>query len=117
MAYGKPNSTWGRTVLLSGANWGELFYCLPRAENRIMERIERNEPLKIHIDDADRIMDKLDQLFTRLSLSLLVGALIIGVGFLSPECIPRQFGAMDDHRWVSHNHFFGAVAVHFFPSI
>lgn len=87
-----PNSTWVRTLFLGGANWGELFNRLPRAGNRIMDRIERNEPFEIHIDDTDRIMDKLDQLFTRLSLSLLVGALIIGVAFLIPYASQNSLG-------------------------
>jgi ubiquinone biosynthesis protein len=86
-----PNSGWARAALLSGANWGELFNRLPRAGNRMLERIERDEPFKIHLDDTDRIMNKLDRLITRLSLSILVGSLIVGLAFLVPSASPNSW--------------------------
>jgi protein-S-isoprenylcysteine O-methyltransferase Ste14 len=48
----------------------------------MLERIERDEPFRIQIDDTDQIISRLDRLFTLLSLSILVGALIIGLTFL-----------------------------------
>jgi len=86
-----PNSGWARAALLGGANWGELLNRLPRAGNRMLERIERDEPFKIHLDDTDRIMNKLDRLLTRLSLSILVGSLIIGLAFLVTNTSPNNW--------------------------
>jgi len=77
-----PNSGWAQGILLSGANWGELFNRLPQAGNRMLERIERDEPFRIQIDDVNRNINRLDRQFTRLSLSILVGALIIGLALL-----------------------------------
>ena len=87
-----PDSGWGRAVLLGGANWGELFNRLPRAGSRVLERIERNELFQLSLKDSDRIISKLDQLVTRLSLSILVGALIVGLAFLVPSTSPNNWG-------------------------
>ncbi len=77
-----PDARWVRAALLGGANWGEMLNRIPRAGNRMLERIERDEPFRIQIDDTDQIISRLDRLFTLLSLSILVGALIIGLTFL-----------------------------------
>jgi ubiquinone biosynthesis protein len=86
-----PKSSWGRTAILSGANWFELINRLPRAGNRLLDRVEHNEPFKIQSDDTHHIMSKLDQLSTRLSLSLLAGAIIIGLALLIPSVFPTQW--------------------------
>ena len=87
-----PNAGWARAALLGGANWGELFNRLPRAGNRMLERIERDEPFAIQIDDTDQIINRLDRLFTRLSLSILLSALIIGLAFMSSNPSPFFLG-------------------------
>lgn len=86
-----PDSGWGRAVLLGGVNVVELFNRLPRVGNRMLDRIERNEPFKIHLDETDRIMNMLNRILTRLSLSILVGALIIGLAFLVPSTAPNSW--------------------------
>jgi ubiquinone biosynthesis protein len=98
-----PNSGWAQTALLGAANWSELFNHLPRAGNRMMEHIERDEPFNIHLDDTDRIVNRLDRLITRLSLSILVGALIVGLAFLVPTASPNS--------WVQWMVIGGLVAV------
>jgi ubiquinone biosynthesis protein len=87
-----PNSGWAQGILLSGANWGELFNRLPQAGNRMLERIERDEPFRIQIDDANQNINRLDRQFTRLSLSILVGALIIGLALLVSNPSPSSWG-------------------------
>jgi len=77
-----PDGGWVRAALLGGANWVELFNRLPRAGNQMLDRIERDEPFRIQLDDTDQIISRLDRQFARLSLSILVGALIIGLAFL-----------------------------------
>jgi ubiquinone biosynthesis protein len=85
-----PNSGWERVVLLGCADWGELFSRLPRAGNRLLEHIERDEPIKVDFDDADRVIHHLDRLFTRLSLSVLSAALTIGLAVLIPSTTPNN---------------------------
>ena len=54
----------------------------------MLEQIERNELFQLNIKDADRIMGRLDRLATRLALSVLVAALIIGLAMLVPLTAP-----------------------------
>lgn len=88
-----PNDSWARTVLMDGTNWGELLHRLPRVGNRMLERLERNEPFRMEIKDIDRILSRLDRLVTRMALSLLVAAFVVGLPLLlqltDPDSIPR----------------------------
>jgi hypothetical protein len=74
-------------------NWGEMLHRLPRVGNRMMERLERNEPFRVEIKDTDHILARLDRLVTRLSLSLLVAAFVLGLPLLipltTPDSLPR----------------------------
>ncbi|NMC78852.1 MAG: AarF/ABC1/UbiB kinase family protein [Chloroflexi bacterium] len=97
-----PNRGWQRAALLGGADWGELFHQLPRAGSRMLEHIERNEPYPIRLDETDRVMGKLDRLFTRLALSILTGSLIIGLAFLIPSTSPNN--------WIGWINILGLVA-------
>lgn len=101
-----PNQQWTRTLLLGGADWAELLRALPRAGSRMLEQIERNELFQLNIKDTDRIMGRLDQLATRLALSILVGALIIGLAFLIPVTSPVGWV-----RWISVSGFIAMVSM------
>jgi ubiquinone biosynthesis protein len=100
-----PHGDWVRTVLMESANWGELLHRLPRAGNRMLERMERNEPFRMEIKDLDRILSRIDRLVTRLALSLLVAAFVVGLPscFNSPPlaaCPAADPGRFDpDWRW------------------
>lgn len=83
-----PNGSWARTVLMDASNWGEVLHRLPRVGNRMLERLERNEPFRMEINDTDKILTKLDKLVTRLSLSLLVAAFVVGLPLLIPLTLP-----------------------------
>ncbi|HRJ56094.1 MAG TPA: AarF/ABC1/UbiB kinase family protein [Anaerolineales bacterium] len=88
-----PNGSWVRSVLMDATNWGEMLHRLPRVGNRMLERLERNEPLRMEIKDTDHILTRLDRLVTRLSLSLLVAAFVVGLPLLipltTPDSLPR----------------------------
>ena len=88
-----PNGSWVRSVLMDANNWGEMLHRLPRVGNRMMERLERNEPFRMEIKDTDHILSRLDRLVTRLSLSLLVAAFVVGLPLLipltTPDSLPR----------------------------
>ncbi len=88
-----PHGDWARTVLMDGANWGELLHRLPRVGSRLMERIERNEPFRMEVKDLERILSQIDRLVTRLALSLLVAAFVVGLPILlqltTPGSLPN----------------------------
>ncbi len=87
-----PQGDWARSVVMDGANWGELLHRLPRVGNRVLERLERNEPFRMELKELDRILSRIDRLVTRLALSLLVAAFVIGLPMLlqltSPGSLP-----------------------------
>ncbi len=73
---------WPRALVMDAANLGEMLHRLPRVGNRLLERLERNEPLRMEIKDIDSVLRRLDNLVTRLALSLLVAAFVIGFPIL-----------------------------------
>ena len=77
-----PHEGWARNVLMDVTIWGELFHRLPRVGNRMLERLERNEPFRMEIRDLDRILSRVDRWVTRLALSLLVAAFVVGLPIL-----------------------------------
>jgi hypothetical protein len=74
-----------QAILLNGAAWSEFFGRLPRAGNRLLEHLEQDEPFKVRFDETNQIIHHLDRLFTRLSLSVLSAALILGLAILIPS--------------------------------
>ena len=44
--------------------------------------MERNEPFRMEIKDLDRILSRVDRLVTRLALSLLMAAFVVGLPIL-----------------------------------
>ena len=88
-----PHDGWIRTILMDATNWGELLHRLPRVGNRMLERLERNEGFRIEIKDTDRILGRIDRLVTRLVLSILVAAFVVGLPILlqltTPGSLPR----------------------------
>ncbi len=83
-----PRGDWVRSVLMDGTNWGELLHRMPRVGNRLLERLERNEPFGMEIKDIDRILSRADRLVTRLALSLLVAAFVVGLPLLLQVTTP-----------------------------
>ncbi len=83
-----PREDWARTILMDSTNWGELLHRLPRVGNRMLERMERNEPFRMEIKDLDHILSKIDRLVTRLALSLLVAAFVVGLPLLLQVTAP-----------------------------
>ncbi len=85
-----PHGDWARTVLMDGASWAEMLHRLPRVGNRMLEHMEKNDPFRIEIKDIDRILGKVDRLVTRLALSLLVAAFVIGLPMLLQLTTPGR---------------------------
>ncbi len=77
-----------RSLVLDAANWGDMLHRLPRVGSRMLERLERNEPISMEIRDVDRILSRLDHLATRVALSLLVAAFVVGLPLLLQLAVP-----------------------------
>lgn len=88
-----PHDGWARNVLMDITNWGDLLHRLPRVGSRMLERMERNEPIRMEIKDVDRMLSRIDRLVTRFALSVLVAAFVIALPLLlqltTPGSLPR----------------------------
>jgi hypothetical protein len=65
-------------------DWGDFLDKLPRAGSRLLTKAERGELFYLTIKDTDRLVNQLDRVFTRLSLSVMISAIIIGIAMLTP---------------------------------
>jgi ubiquinone biosynthesis protein len=77
-----PNAEWGEALLRQGVDWSEFAMLLPRASRRLLEKIEQGQPFDVQLLDADKLMSGLGRLVNRLSLSMIIGALVIALSIL-----------------------------------
>jgi len=87
---------WGSTLLRSMSDWAYLTTLLPRVGARLLTQAERGE-LEIGLRHLglEQALRRLDRLVSRLSLSLLVAAMIVGLALLVPAFhLAEQGGLM-----------------------
>lgn len=77
-----PNRNWIEGLLRRGFAWGDLLEELPHAGMLLLNRLEKRDPIKLSIDHAN--LEVLDRMATRIALSLIVAAMIIGLAGLIP---------------------------------
>jgi len=78
----RPNADWGNALLRQGADWSELVKLFPRTGRRLLEKIDQDQPFDVELFDADRLLSGLGRLSNRLSLSVIIAALVIGLAIL-----------------------------------
>ncbi len=49
---------------------------------RLLERVERNEPLEFELKDMGRMLNELGRLVNRLSLSIVIAGLVVSLAIL-----------------------------------
>lgn len=79
-----PKKSWSQILIRQSSEWGELLTSLPRTGNRLLQQAESGELLQFSFKDTNRIISFLDQLTTRLTLSILASALIVALAMLIP---------------------------------
>lgn len=62
--------------------WSDLFDELPHVSRLLIERLERQEPLVLSMDDHS--LNVIDRLVTRLALSFIIAGMIVGLAWLIP---------------------------------
>ncbi len=80
-----PGAPKSRTLLRLGTDWADVTTLLPRAAGRVLQQAERGDLFAVRVKDTDRVLHVLDQLATRLSLSVLVAGLTMGLAVLIPS--------------------------------
>jgi ubiquinone biosynthesis protein len=79
-----PN-VWGPSVLSSVDAWGHLLTDIPRVGVNLLRNLDRGElPISMSMDMPKPLMDRVDRLITRLSLSILLAAFIVGIALVVP---------------------------------
>jgi ubiquinone biosynthesis protein len=77
--------TWGAPLIKGVGDWGELMKLIPRVSSQVLARIERGElEITLSHKELDQAMIRLDRTANRISLSMLLAALIVGLALLVP---------------------------------
>ncbi len=80
-----PNRRWLESALRRGLLWGDLSEELPRTGMLLLQRLQNREPIPLTLEKS--VLDRLDNLFSRLALSLLVTGITIGIALVIPATI------------------------------
>jgi ubiquinone biosynthesis protein len=76
---------WGPALLKGASDWAELVRIIPRVSSQVLTRVERGEmEVTLSHKGLSQALARLDQLANRLSLSILLAALIVGLALLVP---------------------------------
>jgi ubiquinone biosynthesis protein len=76
---------WGPTLLKNAGEWSDLVQLLPRIGTQLLTRAERGElEIVLRHKELDQALVRFDRSANRLSLSLLLAALIVGLALLVP---------------------------------
>lgn len=76
---------WGPALARSASEWGFLLTLLPRVGSRLLTQAERGElEMVLRHRGLDQALARLDRLANRISLSMLLAALIVGLALLVP---------------------------------
>lgn len=85
---------WGPTLLKGVGDWAELLSLIPRVGSQLLTRVERGElEITLSHKGLDQALMRLDRLANRLSLTVLLAALIVGLALLvSALNLAEQWG-------------------------
>jgi ubiquinone biosynthesis protein len=100
--------TWGRRLLKSGQDWGELLAGLPRRVPRLVDQLEEGDlQLTLRIREIEALLVRLDRVGNRLAISVLLAAFIVSLALLMPSFLGGRPG------WIFWLITLGFVAVSF----
>jgi ubiquinone biosynthesis protein len=85
--------TWGRRLLRSGGDWGELLADLPRRVPRLVDQLEEGDlQLTLRLREIETFLVRLDRVGNRLAISVLLAAFIVSLALLMPSFLGGQQG-------------------------
>ncbi len=77
-----PDRHWLNEITRRGLAWSDLLDELPHIGLLLLNRLENQEPLKLSLTHSN--LEVLDRMVTRLALSVIVAAMIVGLAVLIP---------------------------------
>ena len=73
-------TSWGPSLTHSATGWADLLNSLPRQTTRILGQVERGElEVQFGLPHFERYFDRVDKITTRIVLSVLLAAIILGL--------------------------------------
>jgi ubiquinone biosynthesis protein len=76
---------WGPSLVKSTNDWADLMKLIPRVGSQVLTRIERGEmEIILNHKGLDQALARIDRLANRLSLSMLLASLIVGLAIIIP---------------------------------
>lgn len=76
---------WGPALMSNAESWARLAQEFPRIASSALRGLETGElPMKMNVTAAKDTIDRVDRLVTRLSISILISAFVLGLAFLVP---------------------------------
>jgi ubiquinone biosynthesis protein len=76
---------WIPAILSNLESWRYLITEMPRVGANLLRGLEQGEmPVTMQVQGRKETMDHLDRLFTRLSLSILIAAFVVGLAMVIP---------------------------------
>lgn len=85
--------TWGRRLLKSGGDWGELLADLPRRVPRLIDQLEEGDlQFTLRLREIEPLLDRLDRMGNRLAISVLLAAFIVSLALLMPSFLSSWQG-------------------------
>lgn len=85
--------TWGRRLLKSGGDWGELLADLPRRVPRLIDQLEEGDlQFTLRIREIETLFVRLDRVGNRLAISVLLAAFIVSLALLMPSFVGGRQG-------------------------
>jgi len=78
-------STWGPQLAKGASDWAALIGLIPRVGTQVLTRVERGEmEIILNHKGLNQALGRMDRLANRVSLSILLAALIMGLAMLIP---------------------------------
>lgn len=77
-----PKRSWFESAFRRALAWDDLLNELPRAGRLLLDRFEKETPLRLQFERDT--LDRLDALATRLALSIIITGMIIGMATIIP---------------------------------
>jgi len=85
--------TWGRRLLKTGGDWGELLADLPRRVPRLVDQLEEGDlQFTLRLREIETLLTRLDRVGNRLAISVLLAAFIVGLALLMPSFLGGRQG-------------------------
>jgi ubiquinone biosynthesis protein len=84
---------WGLPLIKGATDWAELLGLIPRVGAQLLTRAEQGEmQVTVNLKELDQALTRIDRSANRLSVSVLLAALTIGLALLVPMCgLTEQF--------------------------